>query len=357
MVSPAAYPVRSAVSVSSSASPGPGSRPTTSYGRSWGRRRSRRPPRCRRSWPPAGPSRSSNARGRLPPALGRGHARQRPDGGELGTGQRRVARPDHDVDVGRDPSERVDVPGSGGVTEDQRAGHEGDAEHHRQRGGDQPAQLSPEPGERGAQHQAPQGPEAVEDRVGGGVYDLAGDAAVGQQDDPVGVGGRHGVVGHHDDRLAELGHAVAEEGQQGGARGRVEVAGGLVGEDHVRAGHQGAGAGHALLLAAGELGRRVRQPVGQVERPDDGPPPLRLRCPAGQLQRQPDVLLGGQRRQEVERLEHEPEPAPEQGQGAVAEAGELGVAAVGAAAPSRRSPCRGRPRSAAGSTCPSRRAP
>ena len=47
---------------------------------------------------------------------------------------------------------------------------------------------------------------------------------------------------------------------------RVEVAGGLVGEQHRRLGHQRAGDGDALLLAAGELGGPVRAAVGEADR-------------------------------------------------------------------------------------------
>jgi hypothetical protein len=33
---------------------------------------------------------------------------------------------------------------------------------------------------------------------------LAGHLTAGQEDDPVGVSGRHRIVRHHDDRLAEV---------------------------------------------------------------------------------------------------------------------------------------------------------
>ena len=88
---------------------------------------------------------------------------------------------------------------------------------------------------------------------------------------------------------------------------RVEVAGGLVGEQERRLGHQGAGDGHALLLAAGELGRRVVLAAGEADRGQGlagargGAP---RRAPAVD-QRQLDVLERRGARQQVEPLEHE----------------------------------------------------
>ena len=46
---------------------------------------------------------------------------------------------------------------------------------------------------------------------------------------------------------------------------RVEIAGRLVGDEQGRAGDDGAGDGHALLLAAGELGRRVVLAAAQAD--------------------------------------------------------------------------------------------
>ena len=45
---------------------------------------------------------------------------------------------------------------------------------------------------------------AVEDGSARRIGHLVDDATVGEEDDPVGVAGRDRVVGHHDDRLAEL---------------------------------------------------------------------------------------------------------------------------------------------------------
>ena len=81
------------------------------------------------------------------------------------------------------------------------------------------------------------------------------------------VGVRRGVqvVGDHDDGLAELAHAAAQVVEHLRGRLAVEVAGRLVGEHDVRLGDQRAGDRHPLLLAAGELGRPVAEPVGEAE--------------------------------------------------------------------------------------------
>ena len=85
----------------------------------------------------------------------------------------------------------------------------------------------------------------------------------------------------------------------------VEVAGGLVGEDDRRLAGQGAGHGHALLLAAGELARAVAQPVAEADGGHDLVEPGLVRLGAGQRQRQDDVLLGAERGDQVEGLEDE----------------------------------------------------
>ena len=64
------------------------------------------------------------------------------------------------------------------------------------------------------------------------------------------------------------------------AGARVEVAGGLVGEEHGGPGDERAGDGHALLLAAGELGGLVRQAVAEPDGVDELRP-ARPRRPCG----------------------------------------------------------------------------
>ena len=136
--------------------------------------------------------------------------------------------------------------------------------------------------------------------------------------------GGAGVVGDHDDRLAELVDRPAHEGQDLGARPAVEVAGGLVGEDDRRAAGERPGHGDPLLLPARQLGRSVVEPLAQVDGADHVVEPAPLGVAAGEGQRQRDVLEGGERRDEVERLEHEADPvAPEAGQPPLGQGAEL----------------------------------
>src|SRR6266508_57627 len=93
------------------------------------------------------------------------------------------------------------------------------------------------------------------------------------------------------------------------AGARVQVAGGLVGEQHRRLGDQRAGDRHPLLLAAGELRGPVLQAVAEpdrLERGDRPPAALGAAEPAVD-QRQADVADGRGPRQELEALEDEPD--------------------------------------------------
>ena len=139
-------------------------------------------------------------------------------------------------------------------------------------------------------------------------------------------------MGDHHDGLAQLLGGPPHEGQDlGGGRG-VQVAGGLVGEDDLGPAGQGPGHRHTLLLATGELGRPVLEPVRQADGADDPVEPALVGLPTRQHQRQRDVLDGVERRHEVERLEDEADAVPAQlRQLPLAEAGEVDVADVGRA--------------------------
>ena len=82
------------------------------------------------------------------------------------------------------------------------------------------------------------------------VLDVGDDLAVKQVNRTLGAGGVLLAVGyHHDGRaflvqfLQQVHHLLAVLG--------VEVTGGLVREDQLRAGHDGTGDGHTLLLTGG----------------------------------------------------------------------------------------------------------
>lgn len=94
---------------------------------------------------------------------------------------------------------------------------------------------------------------------------------------------------------------------------RVEVAGRLIGEQHLRPVHQGAGDRDALLLTAGQL---VRHPLLLAVEPDEGESlGNRLLDEAarrtGHLQRERHVLVHRLRREEPEVLEHRADVTPE----------------------------------------------
>src|SRR6266700_2724245 len=112
---------------------------------------------------------------------------------------------------------------------------------------------------------ASQGAHALKHRVGGGLVEFAHDGTVRQEDDPVRVGGAARIVGDHHDRLSDVAHRLLQEGQQARGGVGVQVAGGLVGEDDVRPGDQGARARHPLLLAARQLAGAMVQPVAEAE--------------------------------------------------------------------------------------------
>ena len=85
--------------------------------------------------------------------------------------------------------------------------------------------------------------------VGDGL-DVGVDLAIKHVDDAGGVGGESGVVGDHDDGVAE-GVDVAEFFHDDVRGAAIEVAGGFVSEDDGWICDEGAGDGDALLLAAG----------------------------------------------------------------------------------------------------------
>ena len=142
------------------------------------------------------------------------------------------------------------------------------------------------------------------------LAELLDDQPVGEKERPVGDGGRLRVVGHHDERLAEGVDRLAQEVEDLLARRRVEVAGRLVGEDDHRLQDERAGDGHALLLASGELRRPVLAPVGRFDLLDDRVVPVLVHLGAAELEREEDVLLRREHREQVEELEDEADVAP-----------------------------------------------
>jgi hypothetical protein len=98
--------------------------------------------------------------------------------------------------------------------------------------------------------------------VGGRVpYRLAARLAVPDRDRPADLGRHRRVMGDHEDRDAEFGVGGLQGGEHVlGGRG-VQLAGGLVGQQHLRLVRERGGDGGALLLTAGQA---VRCPVGAM---------------------------------------------------------------------------------------------
>ena len=111
--------------------------------------------------------------------------------------------------------------------------------------------------------------------------------------------------------IPDLAIETLEEREHLEAGARVEVARGLVGEEERRIGDEGAGDGHALLLSARELVRRVVTAVAELHRPErgDGAVAPLLGGDSAVDERQLHVLLRGGTRQEVEPLEDEADEA------------------------------------------------
>src|SRR5205807_3138415 len=70
---------------------------------------------------------------------------------------------------------------------------------------------------------------------------------------------RAGIMGHEHDRLVELAVQLGQQGEHRIGALRVEIAGRLVGDDEIGIGDDGAGNRHALLLAARQSARQLRE--------------------------------------------------------------------------------------------------
>ena len=141
----------------------------------------------------------------------------------------------------------------------------------------------------------------------GRAPEVADDPPVGEKQHA--IGDRRGVrvVRDHHGRLTERVDGLAQQRQDLAARGRVEVAGRLVGEHHARTRHERPRDRDPLLLAARQLRRAVRETITEPDLLDQLGQPLRVRLAAGELERQRDVLGRREHRQQVEELKDEPD--------------------------------------------------
>src|SRR6266540_3824294 len=142
------------------------------------------------------------------------------------------------------------------------------------------------------------------------------------------------VVGDHHDGGA-VGVQLLQQHEHARARGLVEVAGRLVGEHDRRAGDQRPGDRDPLLLAAGELGRVMVEPVAQAHAPQraGGQPPALARRHAAVEQAGGHVVQRAHRVEQEELLEDQADPARAQrGELPVRERAHVGAADVHGAA-------------------------
>ena len=128
-------------------------------------------------------------------------------------------------------------------------------------------------------------------------------AAVVHVDHAVGDGRDSGVVRDDDDGGAAFAAHILQDLQDLFAGVVVERARGLVAEQDFGVFRNGAGDGHALLLAAGKLCREVIDAVGEADHLEDL---HRVHGVLHDLARELDVFLGGQVLHQVIELKDEP---------------------------------------------------
>ena len=141
------------------------------------------------------------------------------------------------------------------------------------------------------------------------------------------------VVGREDEGRPVAAVDLLHESHDRLAGDRVEVGGGLVGENDHRVGHQGSRHRHPLALPAGELVRPVMGAVGEADLGQGPSGSLAAALPRHPSRRRADeerelhVLEGGEDRDEVEGLEDEADLFRAQvGEGIVAESGHVRIA-------------------------------
>jgi len=133
-------------------------------------------------------------------------------------------------------------------------------------------------------------------------------AAVVDAVDVLAALGQPQIMGDQHQRGAAAGVELEQQVADVLAGALVQRAGRLVGEQDARPGDEGTRQRHALLFAAGQLAWVMARAMGQPDLVQHCIHPRAILAPA-QLQRQGDVLGGGQRRQQVEALEDEPDLA------------------------------------------------
>src|SRR5882724_3410360 len=127
--------------------------------------------------------------------------------------------------------------------------------------------------------------------------------SVTERDEPIGVSGERGIMGDEDEGAAQRAVETQDQLDDLLAGGGVEIAGGLVGQEHGRPARHRARDGYALLLAPRELHRVALGTVAEADLTQEGAGELERIRLTRQLQRHCHVFQRGESGNEVERLE------------------------------------------------------
>src|SRR5690606_18096697 len=136
----------------------------------------------------------------------------------------------------------------------------------------------------------------------GGVGD---DGAVSQTDRPVRARGEFQIMRHQYQGGAGFAVQLLHQRNDPLSRSRIQVAGGLIGEQNSRRVNEGTGQRHPLLLPPGELRRVVPASLGQADPAQHLGSASRCIGSTLKLQRHLHVLLRGQRGDELKGLKNE----------------------------------------------------
>src|SRR5688500_13314011 len=134
---------------------------------------------------------------------------------------------------------------------------------------------------------------------------IVDDAAVTEPDRSRGPPREDGIVRDEHDRRARFPVERLQQIENPDSRGRVEIAGRLVGEEDARRVRKRARDGNALLLSARELHREVMPTLCKANPLEQLIGACACAFGAAKLQWNLDVLPGRERRYQLEALEHE----------------------------------------------------
>ena len=234
--------------------------------------------------------------------------RAAPAHGEIGAQQGARLHVDRAHDVGRV-----------GVDGDERGDADRDRRHREHEAPPRGARVAPR--ERGKRAPAIRHPGSHAARTRSSTIE-----PVAQTNDSPRAGGELHVVRHDDHRRIRVAIELLEKLHDANASGVVEIARGLVGEEHARRVDERACDGHALLLAPGEANGIVVCAVGEPDACEQIGGACERSVVAAKIEWNAHVLECRERGNELKALEHEPNFLTTQPRARVfAQAGEVDV--------------------------------